>query len=439
MSQIEKKGIKNDAVDGTKIRLLNNQSIRARNAANDGDVDLVKVNGDDDVEFPSLPLFGGSPIATQGFVASEVADAIAVATEGLLPKDAVRASTTAALPACTYDNGASGVGATLTGDANGALAAQDGVTLVADDRLLVQHQVDAFENGIFVVTDPGDGSNPFVLTRATDFDDSPDGEIRVGARTYVYEGSTQIGKAFVVTTPGDIVVGTDDIEFGLYGSSTSAVESVNGQTGVVVLDTGDIAEDGNLYFTTARARTAAVADAINNGTVDIAPSQNAVFDALALKQDASTAVTSVNSVTPTGGNVALDTDDLPEGGNLYFTTARARTAAVADAINNGTTDIAPSQNAVFDALALKQNSLNSGAEQLTLNGTDITNQYKDLAQIAINGSLVVVAFGIVQTQGVDYTLSIVSSKTRITFAGDLATGGAAELISGDKLNVQYLY
>lgn len=48
------------------------------------------------------------------------------------------------------------------------------------------------------------------------------------------------------------------------------------------------------------------------------------------------------------------TTNLSEGTNLYFTDARAKAAAVADAINNGTTDVAPSQNAVFDALALKQ-------------------------------------------------------------------------------------
>ena len=47
------------------------------------------------------------------------------------------------------------------------------------------------------------------------------------------------------------------------------------------------------------------------------------------------------------------TSDVPEGGNLYFTDARARTAAVADTITPGVTDIAPSQNAVSDALALK--------------------------------------------------------------------------------------
>lgn len=57
----------------------------------------------------------------------------------------------------------------------------------------------------------------------------------------------------------------------------------------------------------------------------------------------------------------LDTAAVPENTNLYFTDARARTAAVADAINNGTTDIAPSQNAVFDALALKIDLTEKGA------------------------------------------------------------------------------
>ena len=49
------------------------------------------------------------------------------------------------------------------------------------------------------------------------------------------------------------------------------------------------------------------------------------------------------------------TSDVPEGSNLYHTTARARAAAVADAIADGVTDVAPSQNAVFDALATKAN------------------------------------------------------------------------------------
>lgn len=49
----------------------------------------------------------------------------------------------------------------------------------------------------------------------------------------------------------------------------------------------------------------------------------------------------------------LDTSVVPENGNLYYTTTRARTDAVDDAIVDAVTDVAPSQNAVFDALALK--------------------------------------------------------------------------------------
>jgi hypothetical protein len=50
------------------------------------------------------------------------------------------------------------------------------------------------------------------------------------------------------------------------------------------------------------------------------------------------------------------TDSLAEGiANLYFTATRAKSAAVADSITDGVTDVAPSQNAVFDALAPKAN------------------------------------------------------------------------------------
>lgn len=48
-----------------------------------------------------------------------------------------------------------------------------------------------------------------------------------------------------------------------------------------------------------------------------------------------------------------NTTAVPEGTNLYYTDARARTACVAQTITNGVTSSAPSQDAVHDALALK--------------------------------------------------------------------------------------
>lgn len=78
-------------------------------------------------------------------------------------------------------------------------------------------------------------------------------------------------------------------------------------------------------------------------------------------------------------------------------------------------------------------------ESLTLNGTDITNQYKDLAILTLASSVTLFVNGVAQSETDDYTLSTVGGVTRLTFAGDLATGGNAALISGDVLKVQYRY
>lgn len=80
-------------------------------------------------------------------------------------------------------------------------------------------------------------------------------------------------------------------------------------------------------------------------------------------------------------------------------------------------------------------------ESLTLNGTDITNQYKDLANVARASTIMLVVNGVVQVEATDYTVNLtggVGGKTRITFAGDLATAGAAALVSGDIMHFQYL-
>jgi hypothetical protein len=74
----------------------------------------------------------------------------------------------ASLPSCTYNNGTAGVGATLTATSNGALPANDGYTFLLNDRVLIFDQ-SGTQNGIYVLTTVGDGSHPWVLTRATDF------------------------------------------------------------------------------------------------------------------------------------------------------------------------------------------------------------------------------------------------------------------------------
>lgn len=124
-------------------------------------------------------------------------------------KAPVRAATIAALPACTPSG--SGVGKLLTGDANGALAAQDGVTMAAGERLLVKNQVAGADNGIYVVTTLGDGSNPFVLTRAVDADTSD--KMTSGLSVVVQEGNINKDKVMVLTTNEAITLDTTALSF----------------------------------------------------------------------------------------------------------------------------------------------------------------------------------------------------------------------------------
>lgn len=79
MSQIVKKFIGANQVDDTKVRLSNNVNLRARNAANSGDVSIIKVNASDRVEFPSLPQVTSDPVAgndlaRRSWVLSQVSD-----------------------------------------------------------------------------------------------------------------------------------------------------------------------------------------------------------------------------------------------------------------------------------------------------------------------------------------------------------------------------
>jgi len=160
-------------------------------------------------------------------------------TAGLNFHAAVHAATTANLDA-TYANGTGGVGATLTANANGALVV-DGHTLNANERVLVKNQTAGLENGIYVVTATGDASNPYVLTRATDADNSPSGEVAYGDFTFVQQGTVNGGFGYIVNTTGTITIGTTAILYVQFNAG-QVVSAGNGLTepvaGTLAIDTG---------------------------------------------------------------------------------------------------------------------------------------------------------------------------------------------------------
>jgi hypothetical protein len=152
---------------------------------------------------------------------SYVDGAVQKAAAGLDVKGSCVVATTGPLPANTYNNGTSGVGATLTGDANGALGAIDGVTPTLNMRILVKNEGTQSDNGIYVVTTVGDGSNPYVLTRSTDFNDTA--TITPNSFTFIEQGTTQADSQWVLTTNSPITVGTTGLTFVQFGAASSYV------------------------------------------------------------------------------------------------------------------------------------------------------------------------------------------------------------------------
>lgn len=158
----------------------------------------------------------------------------------------------------TYNNGSSGVGATLTN--SGALAALtiDGYTFVSPTdigkRVLIKDQTAAADNGIYTVSVVGSGAVAWVLTRATDFDTAGTGANQIDAGDFVYilNGATNDNTSWVQQTPLPIVVGVTSIVFIQFGAAFSGVASFSaGTTGLTpnTATTGNVTLGGTLATT----------------------------------------------------------------------------------------------------------------------------------------------------------------------------------------------
>lgn len=187
-------------------------------------------------------------------------------TSGLSPRTAVRVASTADF-ASTYNNGSSGVGAFLTATSNGAIAI-DGVNLGLNDRLLLKNQSTAARNGIYLVSTVGDVSNPAVITRTTDYDQSAANEVAAGSYVVVTEGTANTGTLWIETGQGPFTIGTTALTFtqltvagGGGGGSVTSITFNSPLTGGTITSTGsvgitDAAADG----TTKGAATFTAAD-----------------------------------------------------------------------------------------------------------------------------------------------------------------------------------
>ena len=197
--------------------LTGNVILDSTNPADTGEklqvVGTAKITGA--TSFGSTVLLSANPTLALQAVPKQYVDA-AVAT-GFTVHAPVNLATIAALPANTYNNGAFGVGATLTAVATGVLTI-DGVTATAGMRVLIQTEAAAANNGVYDVTVAGAVGVAYILTRATDFDQAAAGEIANNAYFFVTAGGSLKSFSYVLSQTAAITVGTTSLPFTLFAS-----------------------------------------------------------------------------------------------------------------------------------------------------------------------------------------------------------------------------
>jgi hypothetical protein len=128
---------------------------------------------------------------------------------GLDVKPSVKYATTAALATNTY---AAGV---LTATANGALTV-DGGSPALNDRVLVKNEATAANNGIYYLSQVGDGTHPYKLTRVLDMDAWTEVP---GANVWVEQGTANADTAWVCTADQGGTIGSTAIAWTQFGGT----------------------------------------------------------------------------------------------------------------------------------------------------------------------------------------------------------------------------
>jgi hypothetical protein len=371
-----------------------------------GLVDSVYVNVAGDTMTGNLD-FGGTQKVTGLAAPTNPGDAtnkayVDAATTGFSWKTAVLVASTDDLDTetgatWTYDNGVSGVGATLTSTAN--TATLDGVALVNGARVLVLEQTDAFENGIYVTS--GVGGAAVVLTRTTDADTPAELD---GAAVFVQQGTVN-GDTGWVQTNTIVTVGTTAVNWSQFSGGavyvggtgidiTGNTISANLGAGIVELPTDEIGihlfdpATGALILTTdGTARSTAtgaslhllldaagaLAQGVNGLRVNAASVTNAMLVNNFITLDADTG---------TSENVALGATMLIAGDSAQgVSTAVSATNTVTITVQDATTAL--KGVASFDSANF---TVTSGAVSLAAGGVDLTTDVTGILPVANGGT-----------------------------------------------------
>lgn len=232
----------------------------------------------------------GVPTADAHLANKKYVDDVA---QGLDVKASAHVATTEALPSVAYNNGSSGVGATLTSNNNVALSI-DGHNMAVGESVLVKNQASALQNGLYQVTAVGSSESPFILTRRTDADSGT--ELSAGSFVFIEQGSTNGSTGWVLSTSGAIVIGTTALTFTQFSSAG-------------VADAGDGLQKSGTTLSVKTASSSRIA--VSSSGVDLATSGvTAASNQVLFTVDTYGRITSATNSIPASAGISIDCGDL---------------------------------------------------------------------------------------------------------------------------------
>ena len=449
MSRLIKKFLRPDSVDGSKIKLLNGESLRAVNASGTGTVELLKFNSSNALEFLVLPQVSAQPtlnseVAPKLYVDQTVLYGVQIAKDYSDERIALLVDSAPALL-----NTLNELALALGSDQNFAatIAGQIGSL---DSRL------DTLDGGDTVV-----GS---VAKAAKDALDSAksyaDGEVALDRTRLVAleadaTSATAVGQALTdakAYTDQQVLLDRqrlDAIESSGANAAdltalTGRVDTVEGRATTLegratTLEGQASALEGRANAVEGRATTLeGQASALEGRATavegDVATLKGDATVAGSVAKAAADALQSAQTYAD-GIQTALDgrLDTLEGDVTVLGSVAKAKAEAITSA-----NSYADGLRTAMDIRVTALEAVGFVKEKKIVDMSMVMNGYIDLtAEAKPNSVFCFMQGGGQLVQGDDYTLSTVGGVTRLTFAGEFANGGVTAIESGDVVTVQY--
>lgn len=478
MSQIKKKFIQNNAIDGTKVLFLNNESFRVKDSSGN-DVDLFKLTAGNVFQMMAMPQTSSDPTNNNDLARKSYIDAADSAVQSAAEAYTDQKIADLVDGAPSLLNTLNELAAAINDDANFATTVLNAISDEASARQsadeTLQDNIDAEQSaresadsaldGRLDVLEGGDSTVGSVAKALKDAKDYTDQEVSA-------EESARVSADNALDARLDILEGADSVS----GSVAKALKDAKDYADAIDADLqGQIDTEKNridailLASDADKDSFAEIVSLINSvdTTNDNAFASYVLSNDAALAQEVSDRQSGDSSLqteldaTQTGAGLGSSGGYTAHSGSNYLKSSDFSSASLTGNLHNADKllDIAVKAevDARIAAISAEQSARETADEELsdriyaletfepsspakakfTLTALNISNGYIDLPDVVVGDSEHVFVGSLYVHPSDSYTTSTVNGVTRITWAGEVASGGISELVEGDVVYVRY--